>query len=52
MLFRSIDYAVEEVESLIKPTDVEPCDKLGTEELGVSALRSEERRVGKEELGV
>ncbi|KAL0013299.1 hypothetical protein SO802_000368 [Lithocarpus litseifolius] len=32
------DYAVKEVESIIKPTDVEPCDQLGTEDLGASAL--------------
>ena len=32
------DYAVGEVESLIKPTDVEPCDQAGTEDLGASAL--------------
>ena len=32
------DYAVREVESLIKPTDIEPCDQLGTEDLGASAL--------------
>lgn len=32
------DYAVEEVESLIKPTDIEPCDQVGTEDLGASAL--------------
>ena len=32
------DYAVGEVESLIKPTDIEPCDQVGTEDLGVSAL--------------
>ena len=31
------DYAVEEVGSLIKPTDIGPCDLLGTEYLGVSA---------------
>ena len=31
-------YAVGEVESLIKPTDVEPCDQVGTEDLGASAL--------------
>ena len=32
------DYAVGEVESLIKPTDIEPCDLLGTDDLGASAL--------------
>ena len=32
------DYAVEEVQSLIKSTDVDPCAELGTEELGASAL--------------
>ena len=32
------DYAVEEVQSLIKPTDVDPCAELGTQELGASAL--------------
>ena len=32
------DYAIEEVKTLIKPTDVDPCAKLGTEELGESAL--------------
>ena len=32
------DYAVKEVESLIKSTDVEPCAELWTEELGASAL--------------
>ena len=32
------DYAIEGVESLIKPTYIEPCDQLGTEDLGVSAL--------------
>ena len=32
------DYAVGEVESFIKPTDIEPCDLLGTEDLGASAL--------------
>ena len=32
------DYAIEEVESLIKPTDIEPCDQVGTEDLGASAL--------------
>ena len=28
------DYAVEEVQSFIKPTDVDPGAKLGTKELG------------------
>ena len=32
------DYAVREVEPLIKPTDIEPCDQLGTEDLGALAL--------------
>ena len=32
------DYVVGEVESLIKPTDIEPCDQVGTEDLGASAL--------------
>ena len=32
------DYTVKEVESFIKPTDVEPCAELGTEELGALAL--------------
>ena len=32
------DYTVGEVESLIKPTDIEPCDLLGTEDLGALAL--------------
>ena len=32
------EYAVGEVESLMKPTDVEPCDQVGTEDLGASAL--------------
>ena len=32
------DYAVGEVGSFIKSTDIEPCDLLGTEDLGVSAL--------------
>ena len=31
-------YAVREVGSFVKPTDLEPCDLLGTEDLGVSAL--------------
>ena len=32
------DYVIEEVESLIKLRDVEPCAELRTEELGASAL--------------
>jgi len=32
------DYAVEEVKALIKPTDVDPCVELGTEELEASAF--------------
>ena len=32
------DYAVGEVKSFIKPSDIEPCDLLGTEDLGASAL--------------
>ena len=32
------DYAVGEVKSFIKPVDIEPCDQLGTEDLGASAL--------------
>ena len=32
------DYAVEEMQSLIKPTDVDPCSELGTKELGALAL--------------
>ena len=32
------DYVVEEVQSLIKPTDVDSCAELGTKELGASAL--------------
>ena len=32
------DYAVGVVESLIKPTDIEPCDQVGMEDLGASAL--------------
>ena len=31
------DYAVEEAKSFIKPTDIEPCDLLETEDLGASA---------------
>ena len=32
------DYAVGEVRSFIKPTDIGPCNLLGTEDLGASAL--------------
>ena len=32
------DYAVGKVKSFIKPSDIEPCDLLGTEDLGASAL--------------
>lgn len=32
------DYAIEEVESFIKPMDIGPCDQLGTEDLGASAV--------------
>ena len=32
------DCTVEEVKTLIKPTDVDPCAKLGTEELAESTL--------------
>jgi len=32
------DYAVGEVGSFIKPTDIGPCDLFGTEDLGASAL--------------
>ena len=32
------DYAVEEVKTLIKPMDMDPCAELSTEELGESAL--------------
>ena len=32
------DYAVDEVKTLIKPTDVDPCAELGTKGLGESAL--------------
>ena len=32
------EYAVGEVESLIKPTDIDPCDQVGMEDLGASAL--------------
>ena len=31
-------YAVEEVGSFVKPTDLEPCDLVGTEDLGALAL--------------
>ena len=32
------DYAIEEVQYLIKSTDVDPCAELGTKEQGASAL--------------
>ena len=32
------NYAVGEVKSFIKPADIEPCDQLGTEDLGASTL--------------
>ena len=32
------DYAIGEVESFVKPTDIGPYDLLGTEDLGASAL--------------
>ena len=32
------DYAIGEVGSFIKPTDIEPCDLLGMEDLGASSL--------------
>ena len=32
------DYAVGEVGSFVKPTDIGPCDLLGTEDLAASAL--------------
>ena len=32
------DYVVEEVKSFIKLADIEPCDQLGTEDLGATAL--------------
>ena len=32
------DYAVEEARFFVKPADIEPCDQLGTEDLGASAL--------------
>nr|POE82826.1 hypothetical protein CFP56_19731 [Quercus suber] len=32
------DFAVESIEALIRPTDIDPCAQLGTEELGSSAL--------------
>ena len=31
-------YAVREVRSFVKPTDLEPCDLVGMEDLGASAL--------------
>ena len=32
------DYAVGEVKSFIKSADIEPCDQLGTDDLGALAL--------------
>ena len=32
------DYAIEEVGSFVKPTDIGPCDLVGTENLGASAF--------------
>ena len=32
------DYAVGEMGSFVKPTDIGPCDLLGMEDLGASAL--------------
>ena len=32
------DYAVREVGSFVKPTDIGPCDLVGTEDLRASAL--------------
>ena len=32
------DYAIREVGSFIKPTDIEPCDLLRTQDLGASTL--------------
>ena len=32
------DYAIEEVESFIKPLDIDTCAYLGMEDLGASAL--------------
>ena len=32
------DYAIGEVGSFVKPTDIGPCDLLGMEDLGMSAL--------------
>ena len=32
------DYAIGEVGSFVKPTDIRPCDLLGTEDLGASPL--------------
>ena len=32
------DYAIGEVGSFVKPMDIRPCDLLGTEDLGASAL--------------
>ena len=37
-LLTNKDYAVKEVKTLIKPTDVDPCAELRAEELGESAL--------------
>ena len=37
-LLTNKDYAIEGAKSLIKLTDIEPCDQLGTENLGASAL--------------
>ena len=31
-------YAVGEVGSFVKPTDLEPCDLVGTKDLGVSSF--------------
>ena len=32
------DYAIREVGSFVKPTDIGPCDLVGMEDLGASAL--------------
>ena len=32
------DYAIGEVGSFVKPTDIGPCDLVGMEDLGASAL--------------
>ena len=37
-LLTHMAYAVREVSSFVKPTDLEPCDLVGTEDLGASAL--------------